>query len=174
MTRTTFKALWVGGGGLIATWLAVSPTNSVPTTTRAHAVARPAAVSQQTAEDLNALATRLHERTAAVTLQPPTRNPFSFGLQKSVTPANAPRASLSQTATVEAPTSPAVVGPALTLSGIARTGAKRTAIISGAGQMYVVSAGDPVAGFFTVVSVEPEAVLLRDAAGGELRLGLPQ
>jgi type II secretory pathway component PulC len=86
----------------------------------------------------------------------------------------APRAAFVESAVPEPALPVAVAGPALTLSGIARTGATRTAIISSGGQVYVVSEGDSVAGLFTVITVDPEAVLLRDAAGGELRLGLPQ
>ena len=33
MTRTTLKALWVGGGGILATWIAVAPNHAVPAAT---------------------------------------------------------------------------------------------------------------------------------------------
>ena len=52
----------------------------------------------------------------------------------------------------------------LKLSGIAQKAGKRTAIISGDGQVYLVGEGDSVAGRYTVVTIDPEAVLLRDAA----------
>jgi len=174
MTRTTFKALWVGGGGLLATWLAVSPTTDVPTMSRASSASRLATASEQTAQDLNALATRLRVRTAAVTLRPSTRNPFRFSPPKPATRSSAPRESLVQSGDVKSMSPAALAGPALTLSGMAQTAGKRTAIISSGGQIYVVKEGDSVAGLFTVIAVDPEAVLLRDAAGSELRLGLPQ
>jgi hypothetical protein len=50
---------------------------------------------------------------------------------------------------------------------------RRTAVISGDGQMYFVSEGDSVAGRYTVSRIDPEAVVLRDADGAELRLVLP-
>jgi hypothetical protein len=40
--------------------------------------------------------------------------------------------------------------------------------------VYLVGEGDSVAGRYTVVTIDPEAVLLRDAAGVEQRLVLPQ
>jgi hypothetical protein len=63
------------------------------------------------------------------------------------------------------------------LSGVAekRTpqGTRRTAVISGEGQLYLVGVGERVAGRYTVVSIDPEAVILRDASGAELRLVFP-
>src|SRR5687767_11379116 len=82
MTRTTFKALWLGGGGVLATWVAVAP-NGVPATSPANAARRPASASGPTAEELNAQAARLRNRTAAVILRPATRNPFKFSSPKS-------------------------------------------------------------------------------------------
>ena len=89
MTRTTFKALWIGGSGVLATWLAVSPNPGVPPTPPAAAVRRAASAAEPTAEELNVQAARLRKRTAAVTLRPSTRNPFRYGSPKS----SAPRAS---------------------------------------------------------------------------------
>ncbi len=66
------------------------------------------------------------------------------------------------------------LGPVLRLSGVALKAGKRTAIITGDGQLYLAGEGDAVAGFYVVVGVEPTAVLLRDATGAEQRLVLPQ
>ena len=73
------------------------------------------------------------------------------------------------------PTVPAVpAGPVLRLSGVAQKDGIRTAIIAGDGQVYLVGEGDSLAGRYTVVKIDPEAVLLRDASGAEQRLILPQ
>jgi hypothetical protein len=48
------------------------------------------------------------------------------------------------------------------------------AIVTGDGQIYVAGEGESVAGRYTVIKVDPEAVLLRDAEGQEQRLILPQ
>jgi hypothetical protein len=173
MTRTTLKALWVGGGGVLATWLAVSP-NGVPTTSPATADRRPASASGPTAEELNAQATRLRNRTTALALRPSTRNPFKFSSPKSVARSSGGRepAVQSPATTPQIPVAP--LGPVPRLSGIARKAGARTAIISVGEQIYLAGEGDSVAGRFTVVTVDPEAVLLRDDAGAEQRLVLPQ
>lgn len=174
MTRTTLKALWVGGGGILATWIAVSPNHGVPTTTQQTAVRRPAPASELTAEDLNAQATRLRDRSAAVRLRPSTRNPFRYGATKSSAPSTGTRARTVQPATIEPAIPEAPTGPVLKLSGVAQKDGKRTAIIASDTQIYLVGEGDSLAGRYTVVKVDPEAVLLRDASGVEQRLILPQ
>jgi hypothetical protein len=173
MTRTTFKVLWFSGGGILATWLAVSPpADGVPANSPAAAVRRPAAGSEPDA--LNAQAARLRERTALVTLRPSTRNPFRFGAPKP-SPRSATPRELAVSEAAVPPAMPAVPRPpALKLSGVAQKAGKRTAIISGEGQIYLVGEGDSVAGRFTVEKIDPEAVLLRDADGSEQRLVLPQ
>jgi Tfp pilus assembly protein PilP len=174
MTRTTLKALWFGGGGILATWLAVSPNQGGPgATTAPSAVRQSASGAEPTAESLNTQATRLRERTAAVTLRPSTRNPFRY---KAKSPRRSAAASESQVQpTPVTPTMPAVpIGPVLRLSGVAQKDGVRTAIIAGEGQVYLVREGDSLAGRYTVVKIDPEAVLLRDASGAEQRLILPQ
>ena len=82
MTKTTLKALWLGGGGVLATWLAVTPNQGVPTSAPT-TVQRPAVSREPSADDLRAQANRLRERTTAVTLRASTRNPFRFNASRS-------------------------------------------------------------------------------------------
>lgn len=176
MTKTTLKALWFGGGGLIATWLAVTPGQNAPAAATASAVQRSTAASELTAEDLRVQADRLRHRVNAAAARQTQRNPFRFNTPK-------PAASTMSAAvppmppSMAAPVAAALSAPRLKLDGIAEkntpVGPSRTAIISGEGQMYLVRAGDVFAGRFTVVSVDSEAVLLRDAIGVELQLTLP-
>jgi hypothetical protein len=173
MTRTTLKALWFGGGGILATWLAVSPNQGLNTQTAPAAVRRPAVEKEPTAEELSSHAARLRNRSDAAALRPSTRNPFRYGSTKSSASTTSRERSVEPAAI--APTMPPVPeGPVLKLSGIAQKAGKRTAILSGDGQIYLVGEGDSVAGRYTVVTIDPEAVLLRDAAGVEQRLVLPQ
>ena len=174
MTKTALKALWFGGGGVLATWLAVTPNHGVPSSARTTAQ-QPAVTREASAAEWNAQAERLRARTdAAVTLRKSARNPFRFNSPRSAAPSSTPRERGVELAAIE-PTTPTVpVGPVLKLSGVAQKAGKRTAILSGDGQMYLVGEGDSVAGRFTVVTIDPEAVLLRDAAGAEQRLVLPQ
>ncbi len=174
MTKSTLKALWWGGGGVLATWLAVTPNPGVPTETAT--TVRPAVMREPTAEDLNAQADRLRSRTNAVALRPSTRNPFRFSAQRSAAPAGE-RFVSSPAPAVVVPSLPAApLLPPLRLSGVTekRTpeGARRTAVISGDGQLYLAGVGDTVAGRYTVVTIDPEAVFLRDASGAEIRLVL--
>jgi hypothetical protein len=173
MTRTTFKALWFGGGGVLATWLAVSPNTGVPPNAPSAAVRRSTSSSGPVAEELNAQATRLRERTAALALRPSTRNPFRFSVAKPAAPLETPRERGVPPA-VEPAIPMAPSDPVLKLSGVAQRAGTRTAIITGDGQIYLAGEGDSVAGRYTVVGIDPEAVLLRDAAGAEQRLVLPQ
>jgi hypothetical protein len=170
MTKSTLKALWFGGGGLLATWLAVTPQGSVPATAPTSAVERPTTHSEPRADDLNAQTDRLRDRTT--TLRPSTRNPFRFSSPKPQPskPATVPEPTIANAASVPAPPPP----PALRLFGVTQKAGHRTAVISGESQLYLVSAGDSVAGRYTVVTVDPEAVVLRDASGTELRLALFQ
>jgi Tfp pilus assembly protein PilP len=172
MTRTTLKALWVGGGGILATWIAVAPNHAVPAATQQAAAVRPPSASRApTADDLNAWAHRLRERSAVATLRPSTRNPFRYNSPKSAPRSSAPERPAEPPVVAPTPTPPSVT---LKLSGVAQRAGKRTAIIAGDGQIYLVAEGDSVAGRYTVVKIDPEAVLLRDAAGIEQRLALPQ
>ena len=80
-------------------------------------------------------------------------------------------------ATPSVPSVPAQpVQSPLTLSGIAGRntpeGIQRTAIISGDGQLYLVTEGELVAGRLRVMTVDSDAVTLKDENGIETRLVL--
>ena len=172
MTRTTLKALWFGGGGILATWLAVTPNSGTPAASQPAEARRSASATQVTAQELSAQAARLRERTAEVTLRPSTRNPFRFSPPKPAVRSGSQ--DVLQPETVEPAVPPAVMGSTLTLSGLAQNAGRRTAIISGNGQIYLAGEGDSVAGRFIVITIDPEAVLLRESTGAEQRLVLPQ
>ena len=171
MTRTTLKALWFGGGGIVATWLAVSPNPGVARVSPASTVERPSAPNAL--EELSAQSTRLRERRGAATPNEPTRNPFRFKAPKPA-PQAEPQRDRQIPAHLDSALPIAPPPPPLTLSGVAQQSGKRTAIITGSGQLYLVAEGDTVAGRYVVVTVDPEAVLLRDADGAEQRLALPR
>ncbi len=63
--------------------------------------------------------------------------------------------------------------PVITLAGIAQTAGTRTAIVTIAGQLYLVREGDSLAGRYAVVKIDAETVLVRDTNGAEQRLVLP-
>jgi hypothetical protein len=172
MTKSTLKALWFGGGGLLATWLAVTPQENVPATAPASGVERPTTSNEPRADDLNAQTDRLRDRTTPDTLRPSTRNPFRFSSPKPQTPNKPP--TIPEPAIANAVLSLAPPPPALRLAGVTQKAGHRTAVISGESQLYLVSEGDSVAGRYIVVTVDAEAVVLRDDTGTELRLALPE
>ena len=170
MTRTTFKALWFGVGGILATWLAVSPNHGAPAASQPAAVQRQASSAEEV--ELNEEALRLRERKTGTHLAPSTRNPFRFNAPKPAP--SAPHAAAPPPSAM-APITPAAPAPSpMQLSGVAQTNGKRTAILYSDGQLYLAGEGDPVGGRYIVVKVDPEAVLLRDSSGAERRLVLPQ
>jgi hypothetical protein len=173
MTKSTLKALWLGAGGLLAMWLAVTPSGTTPGKSRIAAADRPVAIHESTADNLAAQEARLRNHAGGVPLSSSTRNPFRFGSRKpdAATPQ---RGSAGAPVVSDAPPGPAQ--PSLILSGIAESripqGARRTAIISGGGQLYLVTEGDMVAGRYRVVTVDSDAVTLRDENGTDIRLSL--
>ena len=174
ITKTTLKTV-IAGGGVLATWFAVAPNHGAPAPVAAP-VERSAAAHETAANELSVLAKKLRERSSGGQLRASTRNPFRFGTGKTTTP-NASRvsgSSMSLPAAIAAPVAPPA--PSYTLSGIAERntpeGRKRTAVISGAGQLYLVGEGEMVGGRYLVVRVDPEAVVLRDQTGAEVSLVL--
>jgi cytoskeletal protein RodZ len=167
MTKSTLNAL-LAGGGLLATWLAVNP-NTTATRPRSSVAATTStsAAREVSVDDLNLQEARLREHLGSAPLRPSARNPFRFGkAAASATPAH------TAAAPAVAPTPSPAAQPPLSLSGIATDKGKRTAIISGEGQLYLVTEGERVAGRYQVVSVDSDTVTLRDDTGGETRLFL--
>ena len=172
MTKSTLKAL-LGAAGVLAAWLAVSPNSMTPGTSRAAVAEPPVALHESTAENLAAQEARLRDHTGGVPPGSSTRDPFRFGSGKS--PSTMPQPG-SAAAPVVPTALPAPAGPSLALSGIAERktplGNRRTAIISGDGQLYLVTEGEIVAGRYRVVTVDSDAVTLSDDNGTEIRLSL--
>ena len=175
ITKTTLKAV-IAGGGVMATWFAVAPNHGAPAPVAAP-VERSAAAHETAANELSVLAKKLRERSGGGQLRASKRNPFRFGTGKTTTPSASRVGGSSMSLPAIAPSAPvAAPAPSYMLSGIAERntpeGRKRTAVISGAGQLYLVGEGDMVGGRYLVVRVDPEGVLLRDQSGGELSLVL--
>jgi hypothetical protein len=166
MTKTTVNAL-LAGGGLLATWLAVNPNTTTPPGANLATASRPpAAVRDVTMDDVNLQESRLREHLGNAPLRPSGRNPFRFGN------GNAPRVPTQTAAAPAMAPVPPPAQPSLSLSGIASDKGKRTAIITGEGQLYLVTEGEQFAGRYRAVAVDSDAVTLRDDAGTETRLTL--
>jgi hypothetical protein len=167
MTRSTLKTFWLTGGGLLATWFAVNPNTTRPVASDVADAARAGVAREVTLEDLTLQQSRLRAHIGNAPSRPSARNPFRFGKAMA---AEVPHPSAPSAAVAAAPAPPP--RPSMTLSGIATDGRTRTAIISGDGEVYLAKEGDGVAGRYRVVTVESDAVTLRDEAGVETRLVL--
>ena len=129
MTRTTLKALYFGGGGIIATWLAVSPTHVAPSSSESAPARKPAVATELSAEHLSAQTNRLREHAGEVTLDDSKRNLFQYNSHHA---AGQPRH--SPPAETIATMMPVVAQqPPFTLSGVAQKAGKRMAVISAVG-----------------------------------------
>src|SRR5262245_23205460 len=150
MTRPTIKTLWFAGGGLLATWFAVTPTPPPSARVTANATTRNAEVAKQPFDELTAQGGRLRQHLETMPSKLSTRNPFRFGGKPVVAPPAAKPIAEAQAAAV----APQPQQPTLRLSGIAEQRVDkttvRTAVIVGDGQLYLVREGDAVAGRYHV------------------------
>jgi hypothetical protein len=170
MTKSTLKIL-LAGGGLVATWLAVTPNDTTAPKAGPTSVDRARSGGALLADDLAAQEAKLrqHNGNGNMLPRPSTRNPFRFGAKQSAV-SSYPAAAAAPVAPIEPP-QPARLS--LSLSGIAERktpeGSIRTAIISGEGQLYLVTEGEMVAGRYLVKTIDSDAVTL-DERGAEIRL----
>src|SRR5262245_19882178 len=171
-TRMTIKrsaVIAVVGGACVA-WLSSAMTPVAQPTPFGAARAKPI---ERSGAELAQEIERLHERLRPdVSPSQPGRNLFAFRTAPALH-ADAPPP------VVAAPTAPAPPAqPTLKLSGIAEdaneSGATRTAIIAGDGQLYLVKEGEAVGTRYRVTRISPDVVELTDVANGTTRrLALP-
>ena len=124
MTKSTIKTV-LAGGGLLATWLAVTPNTNTPAGSKLADVPRGRAAHVVTVDDLSLQESRLRQHLGAMPLRPAGRNPFRFGNAG----ASEPRPQAPAPPAVMAPA--AVVFPSMSLSGIATDAGPRTSILPG-------------------------------------------
>lgn len=176
-------ALIVGGGALLAAWLAAAATAPrgdgpgvvpPPAIPAVPGTAQAPAVAADLAADMERLRQRLVE---PLPLRMGARNPFSLA-----PPPPPPRSDtldpLPRREAVSVSRPPRVTSPTVDLIGIATAdteqGAVRTAVLTTrAGEVILVGSGDPVPGGYRVEGVEPTAVTFVDGNGARFRLDLP-
>ena len=163
---------FVAGGALLGAWLATAAgTREAPAVVVTPA-SRPALEQSETlVADVQAQTARLRERLAGAPAPlEPSRNPFTFQ--------STPRRERTDSAALVDPepasvlTVPVAAPPAaeFTLIGVAESqtpdGLRRTAIIAGAGQLYMVSQDELVGSQYRVIAVGADAVELASVDGG--------
>jgi hypothetical protein len=113
-------------------------------------------------------AARLRQRLAATpSLQPPTRNPFTFAAREPVAAsAGAIRPRLLATPVVPDPPLPE---PALVLLGVAEQGSTRTAMIGFGDELLMATEGQTLANRYRVSKVGADGIELVDLGTGATR-----
>jgi len=110
------------------------------------------------------------------------RNPFAFSGPRFATPAVDPRVAGATPGgatpgTIDAPADTAAVvapGPAWHLFGIAAdAGGRYTAVVSGGGDVWLLTVGDRLPDGSSVAEIEPAAMVLSTPDGARLTLRLP-
>ncbi|MPY89861.1 MAG: hypothetical protein GEU99_18300 [Luteitalea sp.] len=172
--KTGMAVVLCGVAVMAVLWAAAAPRAPYRVPAVVHPT--PKTEAERMADEVGAQAERLRAylRTAPGP-RATTRNPFRF--------ADPPRPRAPQGEITAAPpravreTAQPAVAP-LRLIGVAERvttdGVERTAIISGEGQLFMVTAGDRVAAHYVVTAVGADAVELRDTETAAVRrLGLP-
>jgi hypothetical protein len=167
LSAMTWKSTaFVSGAGLLATWLAATPT---PTVAPASTSARPAATLANE-PDIQQEAAQLRSRVRAeVEYSAPSRNPFRF------TERATPSRPIAQPPAVIAPALEAAPAPiAIKLSGVAMDivdgREQRTAILNTPAGLVFVHEGDEVAGGYRVKTIADDGVELVKSDGVLLQL----
>ena len=151
------------GSAAIAVWIA-SAASSVPRPSAAPARVASRAVETSGAELASEVA-RLHDRLRPTVAPTQARNLFRYATRGSLS--SAPTSVVPVKAAAPEPV-PAALPPSFKLVGIAEEGpadaVARTAIISGVGDLFMVTVGDAVTLRYRVSTVGPDAVELLDLA----------
>lgn len=161
----TRAAAYLGGGMLLAAWLASAAGVGGPPSIPPVASRSPEAVQLDAlASDVQSQALRLRQRLAAAPAPRATiRNPFEFVASQPPPSANVRRA---------APTPPVVdvpPEPNLVLIGVAEDGSTRTAMIESGDDLVMAIEGQTIVSRYRVVQVGADAIELVDLVTGTTR-----
>jgi hypothetical protein len=166
VTMNVRRVVWFGVWALaIASWFASASTSGVRPPIAPLPPPKPAAIDWSVAA-LQSEVSRLHDRIGPTASPAGSRDLFRFSARTPRRPLGAvPNRAPMAEADVAPPVAPR---PSLKLIGIAEDasadGIVRTAIVSGPGDVYLVKAGDTVAGQYRVEQVSTDAVQLTNIA----------
>lgn len=173
--RARRAAAIVGGAALIGAWLSSAAgilldggrESSQPAGRHPSVAATSGA--ETLAADVQAQASRLRDRLSRAPVpQPAGRNPFRFGARRIADRRLVRAASFDRVPTLPPPV--AAAPPPLTLEGLAERevgGAKkRTAVLSGLGEIFFAVEGDTIATRYRVLGIGADVVELQDISTG--------
>jgi hypothetical protein len=160
----TRAAAYLGGGMLLAAWLASAAGVGRPSIPPVASLSPEAVQLDALASDVQSQALRLRQRLAAAPAPRATiRNPFEFvALQPPTVSSKTP--ALSTPPVVEAPPEPNLV-----LIGLAEDGATRTAMIESGDDLVMATEGQTIVSRYRVVKVGADAIELVDVVTGTTR-----
>ena len=165
----------LAAAGACAAWLSAAMTPGRPRPV-APVTARTTPIETRGAELASEIA-RLRDRLRPdATPRQPGRNLFSFGAA-GARPVTAVTPGATRAALPEAPVRPVLAQPEMRLVGVAEDsapdgpdgGTVRTAIISGAGQLFLVKEGESVTALYRVARISGDVVELTDIRDGATR-----
>ena len=158
-------ALYLGGGILLAAWLASAAGVGRPSLPQLPPPSTDSAQLDSIAADVQSQAVRLRHRLAGAPA-PSTaiRNPFAFAAREESEPALVRRAPLQPAVVVGEPPEPDLV-----LIGVAEEGATRTAMLSSGDELLMATEGQTIVGRYRVAKVGADAVELVDLVTGATR-----
>jgi len=160
-------AAYLGGGILLAGWLASAAGVVRPPTPRLPRRSAEAVQLDAVASSVQSQAARLRHRLAvAPAPQAPVRNPFAFVEAPASSAVTAPRR--------PDPAPPVVMEqiaaePDLILLGVAEQGSTRTAMIASGDELLMTTEGQTVVGRYRVGKVSADAIELIDLGTGATR-----
>lgn len=173
MTGNRRIAAYLGGGCLLAAWLASAASTSRQAAVEPPPQSAPATSNTEAlAEGVQAQAARLRERIAgAPAPSTPARNPFVFAAREL---APAPRPAARRLEPVPAPDATVPAEPEFALVGVAEqqspNGIARTAMITGDGdELFMLTEGQVLAGRYRVTVVGSDVVQLESLTTGAIR-----
>jgi hypothetical protein len=160
----TRAAAYLGGGMLLAAWLASAAGVGRPSIPPVASLSPETVQLDALASDVQSQALRLRQRLAAAPAPRATiRNPFEFvALQPPTVSSKTP--ALSTPPVVEAPPEPNLV-----LIGLAEDGATRTAMIESGDDLVMATEGQTIVSRYRVVKVGADAIELVDVVTGTTR-----
>jgi hypothetical protein len=161
----TRAAAYLGGGMLLAAWLASAAGVGRPSIPPV-AIPSPEAVQLDAlASDVQSQALRLRHRLAAAPAPTATiRNPFEFFVLQPKATASIKTPAASEPAVVNVPPEPNLV-----LIGLAEDGSTRTAMIESGDELVMAIEGQTIVSRYRVVKIGADAIELADLVTGTTR-----
>lgn len=159
-------AVYLGGGILLAAWLASAAGVGHPSIPQPPAPSTEAMQLDALASGVQSQATHLRQRLAAAPApHSETRNPFAFAAAERPQPAAVEKAVDAEPVS----TMQTVPEPNLVLLGLAEDGSTRTAMIESGDDLVMATEGQTIVGRYRVAKISADGIELVDLVTGTTR-----